>query len=74
MSFLFWNITRADVRGRIALQLCAWNRSLGLCTGAIDNSKYLQAVKIFEEQERFATEDKASPQTFVAVLVDKGYQ
>jgi hypothetical protein len=30
-------------------------------------------VKIFEEQEKFAAEDKSSSQTFVNVL-DKGYQ
>jgi hypothetical protein len=60
-------------KGGIALQLCGWNRSLELCTGAIDDSNYLRMVKIFEEQEEFAAEDKSSSQTFVNVL-DKGYR
>jgi hypothetical protein len=57
----------------IALQLCGWNRSLELCTGAIDDSNYLRMVKVFEGQENFAAEDKSSSQTFVNVL-DKGYR
>jgi hypothetical protein len=53
-------------KGGIALQLCGWNRSLELCTGAIDDSNYLRMVKMFEQQEKFATaKDKSLSQTFV---------
>ena len=59
-------------KGGIALQLCGWTVSLELCTGGMDNSAYIKAVKIFEMQQEFAQNDLSSPNPFINIL-DRGY-
>jgi hypothetical protein len=60
-------------KGGIALQLCGWNWNLKLCTGTIDDSNYLEEVKVLKDQAVLAAEDMTSSLSFINIL-DKGYQ
>ena len=48
-------------------------RNLELCTGAIDDSNYLEEAKVLKEQAVFAAEDTTSLLSFVNIL-DNDYR
>jgi hypothetical protein len=60
-------------KGGVALQLCGWIRTIELCTGAIGDSDYIEAVNILKEQKIFADLDPSSILAFLNVF-DKGYR
>jgi hypothetical protein len=60
-------------KGGIACQLCGWTVTLELCTGAIDDSSYIDAVQILRLQDDFAKNDPTSERPFTNVF-DKGYR
>jgi hypothetical protein len=60
-------------KGGVALQLCGWIRAIELCTGAIGDSDYIDAVEILKEQKIFAEMDQSSSSGFLNIF-DKGYR
>jgi hypothetical protein len=60
-------------KGGIACQLCGWTVTLELCTGAIDDTAYIDKVQILRMQDEFAKNDPTSDKPFTNVF-DKGYR
>jgi hypothetical protein len=60
-------------KGGIACQLSGWTVTLELCTGAIDDSAYIDKVEILRLQEEFAKNDPTSERPFTNIF-DKGYR
>ncbi len=60
-------------KGGIACQLCGWTETLELCTGAIDDSAYIETVQILRLQDEFAKNDSTSERPFTNIF-DKGYR
>jgi hypothetical protein len=60
-------------KGGVSVQLCGWIRNLELCTGGIDDSNYIEAVGVLEEQDEFSKADMTSLLSFLNIF-DKGYR
>jgi hypothetical protein len=60
-------------KGGISVQLCSWIQNLELCTGGIDDSGYIEAVGVLEEQQEFSKADTTSLLSFLNIF-DKGYR
>jgi len=59
-------------KGGIRLQLCGWTVTFDLCTGGMDDTSYVKAIRIFESQEVFAKHDITLQHAFVNIF-DHGY-
>jgi len=60
-------------KGGIRLQLCGWAVTFDLCTGGMDGTSYVKAIRIFESQEVFAKHDITLQHAFVNIF-DRGYR
>jgi hypothetical protein len=53
------------------VQLCGWIRNLELCAGGVDDSSYIQVVRVLEEQKQVKEADETSAESFFLNIFDK---
>ena len=64
---------RCIANGGIAIQPCGWICTWELCTGGINDSRYVKMVTIFDKQQKYAHYDETDHWPFTNIF-DRGYQ
>jgi len=64
---------RCIAKGGVAVQPCGWITTWELCTGGIDDSRYVKMVKVFEKQQQYAHYDETDQWPFTNIF-DRGYR
>jgi len=69
-----WYYAGCIAKGGVAIQPCGWIATWELCTGGIDDSRYVKMVKIFEKQQQYAQYDDETDHRPFTNIFDRGYR